>query len=89
MKRIAATVTGKVQGVFYRASTEKTARSIGLSGFVRNEPNGDVYLEAQGSEDQLQELIEWCKRGPERAVVVSVNVSEIPLQEETGFRVRR
>jgi acylphosphatase len=89
MKRITATVTGKVQGVFYRASTEKTARRIGLTGFVRNEADGSVYLEAQGTEAQLQEFIEWCKTGPERAVVASVNVSEIPLQEETGFRVRR
>lgn len=89
MKRYSIIVTGKVQGVFYRASTEKITRQIGLTGFVRNEANGDVYIEAQGTEEQLQELISWCKRGPERAVVSGVETTEQSLKQENGFRISR
>jgi acylphosphatase len=89
MKRLAITVSGKVQGVFYRATTEKTARQLGITGFVQNESNGDVYIEAQGTEEQLQQLLDWCKRGPERAVVSAVSKKEIGLQEEKEFRQRR
>lgn len=89
MKRISITVSGKVQGVFYRVSTEKEAKKIGLAGFVRNEPNGNVYIEAQGTEEQLAEFVKWCKRGPERARVDEIITAGLPLVEETGFRVVR
>lgn len=89
MKRIAITVSGKVQGVFYRASTEKEAKKIGLAGFVRNESSGNVYIEAQGTEKQLAEFVKWCKRGPERARVDEIITDSIPLVEETAFRVVR
>lgn len=89
MKRISILVSGKVQGVFYRASTEKKAKEIGVMGFVRNEPNGNVYIEAQGTETQLEELIKWCKRGPERARVDEVMTEEISLKTEHDFRITR
>jgi acylphosphatase len=89
MKRISIVVSGKVQGVFYRASTEKEAKKTGLTGFVRNEANGNVYIEAQGTEAQLDEFVKWCKRGPERARVDEIITVDIPLVEETGFRIIR
>jgi acylphosphatase len=89
MKRLSITVSGKVQGVFYRASTEKKAKELGLHGFVRNESNGNVYIEAQGTDEQLDEFVTWCKRGPERARVDEVITTAIPLVEEKGFRVTR
>ncbi len=89
MKRISLLVTGKVQGVFYRASTEKIAQRIGITGFVQNEPNGDVYIEAQGTEEQLGEFTRWCRRGPERAVVDGVTQKELAVRDESGFRIRR
>lgn len=89
MKRIAIHVTGKVQGVFYRAHTEKTARRIGLRGFVRNEDDGSVYIEAQGTQEQLDELVEWCKRGPDRAVVKDVVVKDLSIGTETSFSIHR
>lgn len=89
MKRIATHVTGKVQGVFYRAHTEKTARRIGLRGFVRNEDDGSVYIEAQGTQEQLDELVEWCKRGPDRAVVKDVVVKDLSIGTETSFSIHR
>jgi acylphosphatase len=89
MRRISIIVSGKVQGVFYRASTEKEAKKIGVTGFVRNEPNGNVYIEAQGTEAQLEELIKWCKRGPERARVDAVTSNEIQLATESRFQILR
>jgi acylphosphatase len=90
MKRVSILVSGKVQGVFYRASTEEKAKEIGLTGFVRNEPDGKVYIEAQGKQEQLDELVKWCKRGPERARVDEITTAELPLiQTETSFRVNR
>ena len=82
-------VKGKVQGVFYRASTEKKAREIGLKGFVRNEPDGSVYIEAEGHNDELLELVDWCHRGPEMAEVDEVDVREGCWEGYEEFEVRR
>jgi acylphosphatase len=89
MKRLRIIVTGKVQGVYYRANTEKTARQLGLAGFVRNERDGNVYIEAQGQQEILEQFVEWCKRGPDRAVVENVNVTEIPISTATTFLIMR
>jgi acylphosphatase len=89
MKRISIIVSGKVQGVFFRVSTEKEAKKIGVTGFVRNETNGTVYIEAQGTEKQLDDLVEWCKWGPDRARVDEVIVEEILLGDEMGFKIIR
>lgn len=89
MKRVAIRITGKVQGVFYRQSTREKAEELGLTGFVRNEPDGSVYAEAQGPEEQLERLISWCRRGPSRAVVTGVQVSDIPAGNESRFSVER
>ena len=69
------TVTGKVQGVYFRASTKQMADLLGLKGFVRNEPNGDVYIEAEGDDNMLTKFIQWCHHGPEKASVKYVSVS--------------
>ncbi|HEU4716779.1 MAG TPA: acylphosphatase [Bacteroidia bacterium] len=89
MKRVRIVVAGKVQGVFFRAETERTARSLGLSGFVQNQRDGTVYIEAQGEEEKLQLLTGWCRQGPGRAVVTQITVEEIPLAEEMVFCIRR
>ncbi len=82
-------VKGKVQGVFYRASTVDAAKSLGLKGFVRNEPDGSVYIEVEGPKDQVDQLIEWSKRGPSNARVESVTVDDNPLLNFTSFEIRR
>ena len=90
MKRISIIVSGKVQGVFYRANTEKKAKEIGLTGFVRNEPDGNVYIEAQGTPEKLDEFVKWCKQGPDRARVDEIILKELALSaEEEIFRVIR
>ena len=57
-------VTGKVQGVGFRWSAAIEARSLGITGFVKNLPDGNVYIEAEGSIEQLNTFVEWCRQGP-------------------------
>jgi acylphosphatase len=77
MKRISLIVYGDVQGVFYRSYTRKKASELGLKGFVRNLPDGTVEVVAEGSEDKLNELIEFCKNNPGYS-----NVSKVEIKEE-------
>lgn len=78
-----------MQGVFFRASTKEQADQLGIKGFVRNEPNGDVYIEVEGDEEKLKVFSDWCKRGPNRARVDSVKVEEADLKNFISFEVRR
>ena len=81
------TVKGLVQGVFFRASTQEKAEELDLVGFVQNELNGDVYLEAQG--DRVEELITWIKAGgPEMARVDEAIISEGKGQMFLGFKIK-
>jgi acylphosphatase len=88
-KRFIIKVIGRVQGVFYRASTAERASSLGLSGFVRNEPDGSVYIEAEGDEEILKQLVEWCKKGPPSARVEKCIVEEMTLRNDHSFQVKR
>ena len=89
MKHFNIRVSGKVQGVFFRASTKEQADLLGVQGFVRNESNGDVYIEAEGEEIQLQEFLKWCGRGPSRARVDNLKIEEGLLEKFTRFEVSR
>lgn len=90
MRRIHAIVSGRVQGVSYRASTASEARRIGVVGWVRNRSNGTVELEAEGPDDKIAALLAWCHSGPPAAEVTSVVVDEIsPTGTETMFAVVR
>jgi acylphosphatase len=80
-------VTGKVQGVWFRASTQKEAKRLGVTGWVRNLPDGRVEVMAAGSDDLVLQLEVWLRRGPERAVVTDLAVEELPWQECVGFDV--
>ena len=89
MKHYNITVSGKVQGVFYRQTTLEIAQQLGLKGFVRNESNGNVYIEAEGPEHQLKKLAEWCKTGPKRAIVSHVEVEEGGIKNHSSFEILR
>ena len=86
MKRIKADITGRVQGVVYRYSCLQEATRLGLSGWVKNRNDGSVRLEAVGSKEALQRLIEWCHQGPTLAIVERVEVSweDAPEQPPSG-----
>jgi acylphosphatase len=82
-------VSGKVQGVFYRASTVEKAIEHGLKGFAQNLPDGRVLIEAEGEIESLQKLAEWCKKGPSRAVVTGVEVKAGEVKNYPDFSVKR
>lgn len=82
-------VKGHVQGVFYRASTKAKADELGISGFVQNMPDGKVYIEAEGTDEQLESFKSWCNQGPPRAQVEEVEIKEGEVQNFTSFGIVR
>lgn len=74
MKQLNLLVKGRVQGVFFRASTQREAKRLGLTGWVKNRPDGSVELLAEGEEDSLRDLQMWAERGPGAARVDDVLV---------------
>lgn len=90
MKRIHILVSGLVQGVFYRASTEAEAKRLGLTGWVRNLPDGRVEAVAEGPEDALADLCQWAEQGPPAARVDRVERAwQAATGEFAGFETRR
>jgi acylphosphatase len=88
MKRAHVRVQGSVQGVFFRVETRDRARSLGVSGWVRNLQDGAVEAVFEGPEERVESMVDWCRRGPAGARVESVNVDwEDPVREE-GFAVQ-
>jgi acylphosphatase len=81
-RRIRVVVTGRVQGVYFRASTREKAQRLGLVGWVRNRADGSVELEAQGPEEAVAALVSWCHTGPSAAHVA--NLVERPVDIESG-----
>ncbi|HEY3646021.1 MAG TPA: acylphosphatase [Gammaproteobacteria bacterium] len=82
-------VSGKVQGVFYRASTAERARALGLTGYAKNLADGRVEVLACGDEEKVEELIDWLWQGPPAAKVEGVDVQDAnAAQAPTGFSTR-
>lgn len=81
-------VTGYVQGVFYRHTAAKRARARGLTGWIRNLPDGRVEAVVEGEEQAVRDLVEWCRSGPPHASVEDIEVSWGPPQtDSSGFDV--
>jgi acylphosphatase len=81
MKRVQVIVRGRVQGVYFRASARDRARQLGLSGWVRNCPDGSVEILAEGDKARLERFMVWCHGGPPGAVVTDL---DIKWQEANG-----
>lgn len=81
-------VYGRVQGVYYRASCKNKAIALGLQGFAKNLKDGSVLVHAEGKEDALLELLEWCGKGPDFAKVKEIKSEEVPDQDLSGFRIQ-
>ncbi|MEO6098160.1 MAG: acylphosphatase [Fibrobacteria bacterium] len=81
-------VSGKVQGVFFRAGARAEANRLGLHGFVRNDEDGSVLAEAEGERQSLDEFLAWCRQGPPHALVERVEASVGELRGYQGFHVR-
>lgn len=89
MKHVSIRVHGKVQGVFFRASTKEKADGLGIQGSVRNENDGSVAIEAEGDDESVDEFIEWCQSGPRLATVARCEVTPGEFQDLKGFSVVR
>jgi len=87
MRRVHLVVSGRVQGVFYRASCAREARARGLAGWVRNLPDGRVEVALEGPEPQVEAMIAWCRAGPPAAWVDEVEIAGEEPTGEAGFRV--
>jgi len=73
-KRVHLWVSGRVQGVCFRAATARKAGELGLRGWVRNLPGGNVEIVAEGSEEGINNVVLWCREGPSLAVVENVKI---------------
>lgn len=89
LKTVNIIVEGLVQGVYYRQSTKEKALELGVSGQVCNRYDGTVQIIATGSRQQIQELIDWCRKGPKRANVTDLKVEEIPTKAFDKFEIIR
>lgn len=87
--RAHAIISGKVQGVFFRMETQKTAEKKGVSGWVRNKQDGTVEAVFEGDKNSVDSVIEWCKQGPPGSRVDDINIEwETYSGEFTDFNVR-
>ena len=90
MKRVHVWIQGRVQGVFYRATTREKACEHGVSGWVKNLPDGRVEAIFEGADDAVDAMVEWCWQGSDRARVDDVEVDvEEPSDAPSPFEVRR
>ncbi|MEN2985329.1 MAG: acylphosphatase [Thermodesulfovibrionaceae bacterium] len=89
MRRVHLFISGRVQGVFYRAFTKEVADSLGLSGWVRNLRDGRVEAVFEGDEDKISFAIQRCKEGPPYAVVSNIEIIWEEPEGIKGFEIKR
>jgi len=88
MKRMHVFVSGRVQGVFFRAHTRETALSLKLTGWVRNTDDGRVEAVFEGKDEDVEIMMEWCKKGPPYSIVKHVDArKELPTGEFRDFQI--
>ena len=80
-------VHGRVQGVFFRASTQKVAEGLGLTGWVKNCSDGSVEIHAEGNKEKLEELVAWCRRGPALASVSDIDLNWLEAEGLHAFDI--
>ena len=88
MTRKRVVVSGRVQGVFFRDTARRRAESAGVAGWISNRPDGAVEAVFEGDPVAVEELVEFCRRGPSRAEIASVEVEEEEPEGLSGFEVR-
>ena len=89
VKNISILVSGRVQGVFFRASTKARADELKIRGIVKNIPTGQVYIEAEGEEEALQLFEQWCKVGPQLANVENLEITTGTVKGYQDFAIVR
>jgi acylphosphatase len=87
--RMHVVISGRVQGVFFRASTAEKADELGLTGWVKNTPDGSVEAVFEGEEGAVDEMLAWCHQGPPHAKVINVSATVEPFTGGfTEFSIR-
>jgi acylphosphatase len=81
-------VGGRVQGVFFRDTCARMAYQTGVAGWVRNHPDGRVEACFEGEPDAVERMVAWCRKGPSRAYVETVEIVDEAPVGESGFRVQ-
>ena len=82
-------ISGRVQGVFFRANTKQKAEQLGITGWVRNTSDGKVEAIFEGDENSVKEMISWCRHGPSLARVDNINIKENKATSEyTDFKIK-
>ncbi len=89
MKSVHIEISGKVQGVFFRATAQKVARFHNITGWIKNTYNNKVETLITGEDEDVEKFISWCKRGPEKSKVENVIIANVELQSFNGFEIRR
>jgi len=87
MKRLLIRVRGSVQGVGFRVSAMVLAEELGLSGSARNDPDESVVIEVEGEDRPVGQFLIWCESGPIHAEVKTIDHTEVPTQEQSGFHI--
>ena len=88
MRSVAIEVYGRVQGVWFRKYTRDQAIATDLNGFVKNRPDGSVYIEASGQDEMIQALINWCHKGSPLSSVEEVVVSDLEKEHDIPFTIK-
>jgi acylphosphatase len=89
MRSVHLIVKGKVQGVFFRATTKEVADELEIVGWVKNTAEGYVEITASGEDINVERFIEWCNTGPSRAKVSSVQIEDLPFIQFENFSILR
>jgi len=89
MPAIHLIIKGKVQGVFFRATAKDVADELNIKGWVKNTREGNVEITASGNKEHLDQFIQWCKKGPPKAVVTDVIITPVDQEEFSGFKIMR
>jgi len=87
-ERYTIRVDGKVQGVWFRKHTAEKAKSLGLNGMVQNEEGGSVYIEAEGSREDLTSLVTWCLDGSDQSNVQGITLVRVPIIGYSSFEIK-
>lgn len=89
MERIKTVISGKVQGVFFRANTRKKALEKNVTGWVKNRPDGKVEAVFEGDKKDVEKMVDFCHEGPERARVEKVEVKKEESEGLKTFKIRK
>lgn len=87
MRRVRVRLSGRVQGVFFRASCAERADDLGLEGWIRNVPGGGVEAVFEGTESAVAQMVSWCREGPPLARVDRIDVVDEAPAGEAGFHI--